>query len=86
MNSELDVHGDAWVARLSKAHEDKADATLTADLLRAGLVVVDIRRSPERLIVQCRTARGGAYVAVVERSANEHDHAYARLMTKATIG
>jgi hypothetical protein len=61
------------------------DEALTADLAAVGLVVVSIQRTDARLMVACRAARGGAFVAVVDRGPAEHSVAFARLMTKVHV-
>lgn len=63
-----------------------ADQKLTADLAAVGLVVTAINRTSSRFVVFARTARGLPLVAVVDRDhGDEHDEAFARLMTKATV-
>jgi len=61
------------------------DEALVADLRDFGLIVTGLARSDARLIVATRNACGLPLVAVVNRSEGEHDEAFARLATKATV-
>lgn len=62
-----------------------SDEALTADLARAGLIVTDIVRPNNRLVVITCDAHALPLVAVVNQGPGERGEAFARLMTKAFV-